>query len=134
MKKVPNKKFQLLFRTIVLCFVLSGLLFSCGGRVIRLFPFPEAEPTKNDLSELNFENEIPYQFNIHRFEDRQGNHKTKSQRNTHNHYFIESGAINDSIFRVLVKGKKINFPTAAENLKLPLFTESGESRAPPLCI
>ncbi len=92
MKKVPNKKFQLLFRTIVLCSVLSGLLFS-RGEGIRLFPFPEAEPTKNDLSQLNFENEIPYQYNIHRFEDRQGNQKTKSQRNSQNHYFIESGAI-----------------------------------------
>jgi hypothetical protein len=86
------------------------------------------------LSELNFENEIPYQFNIHRFEDRPGNHKTKSQRNTQNHFWIQDGLLNDSVFRLSITGKKINFSSAAENLKLPLFTESGESRAPPLCI
>jgi hypothetical protein len=133
MKKVPVQKFQLISRTIVLCAVLTGLLFSCGEG-IRLFPFPATETTKNDLSQLNFKNKIPYQFNIHRLEDRQGNHKTKSQRNFPNHYFIESGAISDSIFRVLTTRIKFSFPTAAENLKLPLFFESGESRAPPLSI
>ncbi|CAN5682000.1 hypothetical protein BH20ACI4_BH20ACI4_09110 [soil metagenome] len=133
MKKVPIQKFRLLFRTAVLCAVLTGLLFSCGEG-IRLFPFPEAETPENDLSQLNFENKIPYQFNIHRLEDRQGSFKTKSQRNTQNHYLIESGAISDSIFRISNDREKFNFPTAAENLKLPLFSESGESRAPPLCI
>ncbi|MGI9055003.1 MAG: hypothetical protein ACR2F2_04285 [Pyrinomonadaceae bacterium] len=133
MKKVPIQKFQIIFRTAVLCALLTGLLFSCGEG-IRLFPFPEAETTENEFSQLNFENKISYQFNIHRLEERQGNHKTKSQRNSQNHYFIESGAISDSIFRISNDRKKFNFPTAAEDLKSPLFSESGESRAPPLCI
>ena len=133
MKKVPVQTSRILFRTFVLCVVLTGLLFSCGEG-IRLFPFPEIEPTKNDLSQLNFENKIPYQYNIHRLEESRENHKTKSQRNSQNHYFATSIAVNDSIFRVLIKGLKSDFPTAAEHLKLPLFSESGESRAPPLYI
>ena len=133
MKKVPIQKFQFLFRAAVLCAVLTGLLFSCGEG-IRLFPFPETETTKSDLSQLNFENEIPYQFNLHRFEDRQENHKTKSQRNSQNHFWIQDGLLNDSVFRISITGKKNNFPTVAKILKFPLSSESGESRAPPLCV
>ena len=133
MKKVPIQRLQLLFRTAVLCAVLTGLLFSCGEG-IRLFPFPATETTKNDSSQLNFENKFPYQFNIHRLEDRQGSFTTKSQRNNQNHYFIESGAVGDSIFRVLTTGTKFNFPTVTANLKLPLFSESGDSRAPPFTV
>ena len=133
MKKVPIQKFQFLFRAAVLCAVLTGLFFSCGEG-IRLFPFPETETTKNDFSQLNFENKIPYQFNVHRLEDKPGNCKTKSQRNSQNHYWIEAGTINNSVFSFSKTRTKINFPSAAKNLKLPLFTESGESRAPPFTI
>lgn len=133
MSRVPNKKIELIFRTFVLSLVLCGLLFSCGEG-IRLFPFPSNERTKNDSSQLNVEDKLLYQYNVHRFEDRQGNHKTKSQRNTQNHYWIESGKLNNSAFLVTKTWKIFKFPPAAENLKLPLFSESGESRAPPFTI
>lgn len=133
MKKVPNRKFQIIFRAFVLCLVLSGLLFSCGEG-IRLFPFPANETTKNNSHQLNVEDKIFYQYNVHRFEDRQGNHKTKSQRNSQHHYWIENGKLNNSAFLVSKTWKIFNLPFAAENLKLPLFSESGESRAPPFII
>ena len=133
MKKVPIQKFQFLFRAAILCALLSGLLFSCGEG-IRLFPFPEIETAKNDSSQLNFENKIPYQFNIHRLDDGQGNQKTKSQRNLQHHYWIEGGTVSSSGFYISKTWKIFDFPNVAENLKLPFFTESGDSRAPPLCI
>lgn len=132
-KKVPNRKIQKIFRALVLGGVLIGLLFSCGEG-IRLFPFPAKETTQNDSSQLNPENKIQYQYNIHRFEDRQGNHKTKSQRNSQNHYWIENGKLNNSAFLVSKRLKKFNFPPAFKILKLPFFSESGESRAPPFMV
>lgn len=130
MKKVSHNQFQTLFRAVVLCAVLSGLLFSCGEG-IRLLPFPATETGKNNSSQLNVEDKILYQYNVHRFEERQGNQKTKSQRNSQNHYLIEDTIPNDSVFRLLVTGNKLDFPASFENLKLPHFSKSGESRAPP---
>jgi hypothetical protein len=119
MRRVPNKKNQIIFRTLVLCLVLCGLLFSCGEG-IRLFPFPATETSKND--------------SVHRFEDRQGNHKTKSQRGSQHHYWIENGKLNNSAFLISKTRQIFNHSFAAENLKLPFFSESGESRAPPFII
>lgn len=133
MKKVPVQKFQMLFRTVILYALFGGLLFSCGEG-IRLFPFPKAETAKNDSLKWNSENKIPYQFNIHRLEDNQGNFKTKFQRSPQNHYWIEDSNLNDSEFRLLKAREKINFPALSENIKLPLFSKSGESRAPPFYI
>ena len=131
MKKVPVQKIRLIFRTVVLCAVLSGLLFSCGEG-IRLFPFPAVEKTKNDRNKLNFEDKILYQFNAPRFEDTQGNFKTKSQRNSqHQHQWTENGAVNNPPFSLIVTGKPSKHSTLSANLKRILYSESGESRAPP---
>ena len=73
------------------------------------FSFSRSQTAKNDFSQLNFENKIPYQFNVHRFEDQPGNHKTKSHRNSQNHFWIEDGLLNDSVFRLSITGKKFNF-------------------------
>jgi hypothetical protein len=133
MKRVPNKKFQKFFRTALLCGVLFGLLFSCGEG-IRLFPFPANETTKNDSPQLNAEDKILYQYNIHRLEERQGNQKTKSQRSSQHHYWIENGRLNNSAFLISKTWKIFKFPSVGKSLKLPLFFESGESRAPPFII
>ncbi len=133
MKKVPNRKFQKIFRAIVLCGVLTGLLFSCGEG-IRLFPFPFAETAKSDLSNLNFENKLPYQINILRLEDGQKKFKTKSRHNDQHQFPIESGFRNDAALQFSETPLFLSFSSAAEQLKLPFFSESGDSRAPPFTV
>lgn len=132
-KAVIKKNHFLLFRVCLLNCVLTGLLFSCGEG-IRLLPFPATETTKNNSSQLNVKDKILYQYNVHRFEERQGNQKTKSQHNYQNHYWIKDGYLHHSEPRLLTAQKKIVFPSSFENLKLPLFSKSGASRAPPFLI
>ena len=117
MKKVPIQKFQFLFRAAVLCAVLTGLLFSCGEG-IRLFPFPETETTKNDFSQLNFENKIPYQFNVHRLEDKPGNLKQNLNVTLKIITGSKTALLNNSVFHFSITGKNFNFPTVAENSQI----------------
>ncbi|HEX8287516.1 MAG TPA: hypothetical protein VF556_05970 [Pyrinomonadaceae bacterium] len=67
------------FRIVFLFAVFTGLLFSCGEG-IRLFPFPPAEKSRNNLFRLESQTESGYEKNIHRFENTQLNSQSKSQR------------------------------------------------------
>lgn len=130
MKKAAPKKIDFLFRLCLLNCVLTGLLFSCGEG-IRLFPFPETEPATVNRTNLDIGDKIPYQINVHRLEDSQGSVKTKSQRGSQHHYWVEDGILIDSTLSLKRPWKKFNFAASSENLKLPLFSRPGESRAPP---
>jgi hypothetical protein len=133
MKKVPNqiKKYRIIFRAVVLCALLSGLLISCSEG-IRLFPFPTAEISTTDEAVQSTEIELAYQFNAHRFEDfgRQ-KQKTKSLPDNFHRFSLDiSGLFKSFSFRVNSKNEAENFAVSI-TFKPPLFSKSGEGRAPP---
>lgn len=131
MKKVSTQKYVLIFRAAVFYAVLSGLLFSCGEG-IRLLPFPPTESSTANHTVLNFETEIPYQYNAHRFEKNQQDQNSKSQTDNSNHCWINIGDLsNQTIFVSTAKGEIDNL-SFRKIIKLPPFSKSGKSRAPPL--
>lgn len=134
MKKVPVQKYLIIFRAAVLLAVLSGLLFSCSEG-IRLCPFPVSEnPTANDTFQIP-ENEIAYQFNAHRFEDfSRADHKTESQTNYFLHFWIDNSNLFKSFSTHLISERKTKIPPVWKTFKLPEFSGSGESRAPPFAV
>lgn len=131
MKKVSTQIYFQIFRAAVLYAVLCGLLFSCGEG-IRLFPFPAPELSTANQTFLIFETEIPYQYNAHRFEKNQGNQNSKSQTDNSNHFWLTNGHLKtQAVFISTAKRENDNF-SFRETIKLPQFSESGKSRAPPL--
>ena len=134
MKKVSTQKYLIIFRAAILFAVLSGLLFSCSEG-IRLIPFPVTEnSTANDKFQTS-ETEITYQFNAHRFEDlSQANHKTESQTNYFLHFWFDSSNLFRSISTRLISERKTKLSPIWKRFKLPEFSGSGESRAPPFAV
>lgn len=133
MKKVPIqiKKYRMIFRAAVLCALLIGLLISCSEG-IRLFPFPAPEISTADESIQNPEIEIAYQFNAHRFEDfGRKNQKTKSQPDNFHQFSIGNSDLFKSFSFGLISKKEVVNLTVSVAFKPPLFSKSGEGRAPP---
>lgn len=132
MKRVFHKNCKLCFRAVLLAGVLAGLFFS-SGEGVRLFPFPSAEVAKNKQSRFGNKNKIPYQFNIHRFENGQGNFQSKTHRdNSLSHSANNDNALNKPPFFATKTGNKIDFPHGSEIFKSRLFYTSSGSRAPPV--
>ena len=132
MKQVFRKYFQLFFRSALLLGVLAGLFFSCGEGV-RLFPFPMSEAAKNTHPNLDDGGRIPYQFNVHRFENSQGNFQSKSQRDNQHQYGANGGdLLNDAPFVIAANIRRGDFEPCLGVLKSRLFLSSRASRAPPV--
>lgn len=133
MKKVPIqiKKYQLIFRAAVLCAVLVGLLISCGEG-IQLFPFPATEISTGNKAFLSSENEIAYQFNAHRFEDFGKKHqRTKSQPDNLHPFLRDNSDLFKSFYFESTSNKEAGNFAISITFKPPLFSKSGEGRAPP---
>jgi len=131
MKKVSTQKYLIIFRAVVLFAVLSGLLFSCSEG-IRLFPFPISESSTANDTLQNSEAEITYQFNAHRFEDlSRANHKTESRSDYFLHFWIGNSGLFKSFSTQLIFEQKTKLSPIWKTFKLPEFSGSGESRAPP---
>lgn len=134
MKTVPLriKKYRLIFRAAVLCAVLIGLLVSCGEG-IQLFPFPATETSTGNNTFLSSENEIVYQFNAHRFEDfGQKYQKTKSQPDNFHSFLFDNFDLFKPLFLESISNKDAGNFAVSTIFKPPLFSKSGEGRAPPV--
>lgn len=132
MKNVAVKNRQSFFHAVLLFGVLTGLLFSCGEG-IRLLPFPASPTAEDSPSKLNNKDEIPYQFNVLRYESGQENYKSKSQHNNSYHWF-GGLARNDLSFLSSANRQITDFSLDAEIFKSCLFYDSPGSRAPPFVL
>jgi hypothetical protein len=122
---------RVLFRAVLLCGVLAGLLFSCGEG-IRLFPFP-FETTPNKYSGWQSGGHVNYQKNAHRFENKQGNYLSKIQRDNQTHYWTNRyDALHNApplaVSHSLENGVLFN----SRVFKSSFFAADGASRAPPV--
>ena len=124
------QKYQFIFRAVLLCGVLTGLLFSCGEG-IRLFPFPPSEITRNPNFKWRSEEKIGYQENVHRFETKQEKQSKFQRDNPHQGTDVYQ-ALNDSPFIAAGALFKPNLSVEFQTAKSVKIVESGSSRAPPV--
>jgi hypothetical protein len=130
MQKFSPQSVQSVFRAVVLVGVLTGLLFSCGEG-IRLFPFPP-EATGYKHSGWKSGDEIVYQKNLHRFENKQETFHSKIQRDDHQHFWTNaSAAPDDAPFSSLSNAREIDVLFDPAVFKTRLFSFDCASRAPP---
>ena len=132
MKNISVKNCQSAFRAVLLFGVLAGLLFSCGEG-ISLLPFPASPTAEDSPSKLNNKDEIPYQFNVLRYESGQGNYKSKSERSNPHHWF-GGFARNNLAFLCSANRQVTDFSPDAKIFKSLLFSDSPGSRAPPFVL
>ncbi|HEX8735679.1 MAG TPA: hypothetical protein VF721_10175 [Pyrinomonadaceae bacterium] len=121
---------RVLFRAVLLCGVLAGLLFSCGEG-IRLFPFPPVA-SPNKYSGWQSDGHVKYQENAQRFENKQGNQHSKIQRDNQTHYWTGAyDALHNApplaVSHSLESGVLFNSGV----FKSSFFAADAASRAPP---
>ena len=121
---------RVLLRAVLLSGVLAGLLFSCGEG-IRLFPFPpQAAPNKH--SGLATGEAVGYQKNIHRFETKQENCRSKIQRDNEHHYLTNGyGAFYNTPFPRFSPARQARVLFNTRFFKSRLSAFLGAGRAPP---
>jgi hypothetical protein len=130
MQKFSPPSRQSVWRAALLLGVLAGLLFSCGEG-IRLFPFPP-EATQNKNSGWKSGDEVVYQKNLHRFENKQSNHHSKIQRDDPHHYRTNVyNTLGAALLPSLLNAREIDVLFNSGAFKSTLFYSSGATRAPP---
>lgn len=93
MKKAFVENFKPFFGVVLLLGAFSGLLFS-SAEGVRLLPFPDSKA--ENQTDWRGKNEIPYQYNAHRFENSQASYKSKPQQN-HRDDFWSGGFVRNEL-------------------------------------
>jgi hypothetical protein len=132
MRKLFRGKLHFCLRALLLCGVLTGLLFS-GGEGIRLLPFPAAAAGPPGAA-WKLEKGSDYQKNVHRFENQQGSYQSKSQRSHPHHWWDQAPAFYLSPKSLAAAGPEKDFPTRPRIFRSLPRTENGGSRAPPFSL
>lgn len=132
MSELFCKKCKSLVRAFLFVNVLAALLFSCGEG-IRLLPFPQMELARNARFKIKDNHKIPYQYNIHRFENGQGIFQTKSPRDDAPHQLANAGDLQNDLkpfFPATLR--RFERPRRSLFFKARPFLSLRGSRAPPV--